>query len=221
MSSRRISLLGGPVFFALWFVGANVLFFAVGGDTEESPLPGPDEFPEVVLTNEASMYLGATLLGLAGIALLWFGVGMKDRVGSGRGLDLVVVVATAAISVLLFIEAGLVTASVGLAEEAPEFSWMVHQLSGAVGFETFLGALVGGVAVTGVLAAADKNSTPRWFWWFTVAIGVILAVTGVLEGVNVIPPGRFAIFFGLWAAIAGLSLLTSPQDRLKSSATEG
>jgi hypothetical protein len=133
----------------------------------------------------------------------------------------VVVVATAAISVLLFIEAGLVTASVELVGEAPEITWVVHQLSGAVGFETFLGTLVGAVAVTGVLAAADKSTLPRWFWWFTLAIGVILAVTGVLEGVNVIPPGRFAIFFGLWAAIAGLSLLTSPKDLLQSSATEG
>jgi hypothetical protein len=216
-----MALLGGPVFFALWFAGANILFFAVGGDTAESPLPGPAEFPDVVLTNEASMYLGATLLALAGVALLWFGVGMRDRIGSGRGLDLVLVIATAAISTLLFIEAGLVTASVGFAQDAPEVAWVVHQLSGAVGFETFIGTLVGAVAVTGVLAAADKSTLPGWFWWFTVAIGGILSITGVLEGVDVIPSGRFTIFFGLWAAIAGLSLLTSPKDRWQSGATEG
>lgn len=43
MSGSRIALLGGPVFFALWFISGQILFFATGGDVDGGDMPGPDE----------------------------------------------------------------------------------------------------------------------------------------------------------------------------------
>ncbi len=70
MSRSRIALLGGPVFFVLWFIGAQIVYFARGGTTDGGPLPGPSEYPEVALSNQSSMNTGATLLVLAAAALL-------------------------------------------------------------------------------------------------------------------------------------------------------
>ena len=224
MSRSRIALLAGPVFFALWFTAGSTLFFAVGGDTAESPLPGPAEFPEVVLANESGMYLGATLLVLAGIALLWFGVGAKDRVGSGHGLDLVVVVAAAALSTLLFVEAGLVVGTAVLAAETPELSWAVNQLASTVGYENFISTLLGAAVTGGVIVATTRNRIGAWLWWLTVMVASVLTVAGILEGLGALPSGRFSILFGLWALIAGIGLAgsrsTQPSDNGADARTQ-
>ena len=212
MSRSRLALLGGPAFFISWFVAAQILYFASGGTTDGGPLPGPDEFPAVVLSNRSSVYAGATLLAVAGVFLLWFAAGLRDRVRSDRGLDLIGPLGAATVAVLVFLEAGLVAASVRIAESAPEASWTVDQLSGAVGFESFLTSLLGAVAAAGVIVAADQNTISKWFWRVTIVIGVILSVAGVLEGFDLIPAGRFAIIFGLWVAIAGFALQASPQQ---------
>lgn len=210
MSRSRMTLLGGPVFFVLWFIAANVLHFAKGGDSAGSPLPGPAEFPGVVLANESSMYLGATLFVLAGIALLWFGVGLTDRVGSGHRLELVVVVSAAAVSILLFIEGGLVAATAVVAAEAPEMSWTIDRLASTVGFETFISTLLGAAVMGGLIIASTQERIAKWLWWLTLVFASVLTVAGTLEGLGVVPSGRFSIFFGLWAVIAGLSLTSSP-----------
>jgi hypothetical protein len=210
MSRSRVGLLGGPVFFVLWFIGAQTLFFATGGTMDESPLPTPVEFPSVVLTHQSSVFLGATLLLSAAAALLWFAAGLRDRAGSTSALGLVAVLGATGVAILLVLQGGLAVASVNIAEDTPESSWLVFKLSGAVGFESLGSTFLGAVTVTGVLAASSRNTVPRWFWWLTAVFGAVLIVGAILEGFGVVPDGRFPIFFGLWAFIAGFALLADP-----------
>ena len=210
MSRSRAALFGGVVFFVLWFVAGQILYFATGGTTDDAPLPGPSEYPEVVLSNEAQVHTGATLQVLAAAALLWFAGCLWERIRSEHGLGLVAAFGAAGVAMLLVLEAGLVVASVGIADESPATSWTVYQLSMAVGFESFLTALFGAVAVAGVIATTDRNMMSRWFWWLTAAIALLLTVAGTLEGLGVIPNGRFSIFFGLWVVIAAFALQRKP-----------
>ena len=46
MSRTRAALLGGPVFFVSWFVGAQVLWFASGGVVNDESAPNAAEYPE-------------------------------------------------------------------------------------------------------------------------------------------------------------------------------
>ena len=110
---------------------------------------------------------------------------------------------------LLILEAALVVASVDIAEETPGISWAIYQLSGAVGFESFITTVLGAVTVTAVIATLGRDTVSKWFWWFTAVVGVVLTVTGILEGMGIFPDGRFAIFFGLWAFIAGFALFAN------------
>lgn len=210
MSPARVALLGGAAFFLLWFVGAQILFFAAGGSVDERPLPTTAEFPGVVEANRSSVYLGATLLLLAAASLLWFAAGLRDRIGSVRGLGFVAVLGAAGVAMLLVLQAGLVVASVSIAEQTPELAWLVYKLSGAVGFESLGSTFLGAVTVTGVIAAAPRTTVPRWFWWLTAIFGAVLAVGAILEGFGVVPDGRFPILFGLWAFIAAFALMTDP-----------
>lgn len=210
MTLSRAALLGGPAFFILWFMGAQVLYFAGGGTMDESPRPAPGEFPAVLLANRSSAYLGATLLLLAGASLLAFAAGVRGRLGSVRGLELLAVLATAGIAMLLVLEGGLVIASVDMAASKAEFAWLVDQLSGAVGFESVGTSFLGAAAVIGVLAAVPRKTVPRWFWWLSLVFGVVLAMGAILEGLAVVPGGRFSILFGLWVAIAGFALMSDP-----------
>jgi hypothetical protein len=50
----------------------------------------------------------------------------------------------------------------------------------------------------------------RWFWWLAAVIAAALTVGGTLEALGVLPTGRFAIFFGLWAFNAGFALSDEP-----------
>lgn len=79
--SVRFSLFAGPVFFGLWFVGAQVLYFAAGGGPNGEPAPSASAYPEAVLSNQTAVNGGATLLVLAAISLLWFAIGVKERIG--------------------------------------------------------------------------------------------------------------------------------------------
>lgn len=209
MSPSRIAPLGGPVFFILWFVGAQILYFARGGTTDGGPLPGPSEYPEVALSNQSGIHTGATLLVMAAAALLWFASSLRDRIRSEGGVGLVAALGAAGVAMLLILEAALVVASVDIAEETPGISWAIYQLSVAVGFESFITTLLGAVTVTAVIATLNRDMVPKWFWWFTAVVGVVLTVTGILEGMGIFPNGRFAIFFGLWAFIAGFALFVN------------
>lgn len=217
MSLSGVGLLGGPVFFVLWFVGAQTLFFATGGTIDETPLPTRDEFPNVLLTHQSGAYLGATMLLLAAGSLLWFAAGLRDRVGPGSSLGLVAVLGATGVAILLVLEGGLVVASVNIAEDTPELAWLVYRLSGAVGFESVGSTFLGAVTVTGVLAASPRSTIPRWFWWLTAVFGAALVAGSILEGFGVVPDGRFPIFFGLWAFIAGFTLLAKPGTSLSTS----
>ena len=222
MSPSRIALLGGPVFFMLWFVGAQILYFARGGTTDGGPLPGPSEYPEVALSNRSGIHTGATLLVVAAAALLWFAAGLRHRVRSEGGVGLVAALAAAGVAMLLILEAALVVASVDIAQETPGISWAIYQLSVAVGFESFITTVLGAVTVTAVIATLSRDTVSKWFWWFTVVVGVVLTVTGILEGLGIFPDGRFAIFFGLWAFVAGFALFADagPNHRGSSSPSE-
>ncbi len=206
MSPSRIALLGGPVFFMLWFVGAQILYFARGGTTDGGPLPGPSEYPEVALSNRSGIHTGATLLVVAAAALLWFAAGLRHRLRSEGGVGLVAALAAAGVAMLLILEAALVVASVDIAEETPGISWAVYQLSGAVGFESFITTVLGAVTVTAVIFTLSRDVVSKWFWWSSAVFGVVLTATGILEALGISPDGRFAIFFGLWAFVAGFAL---------------
>lgn len=69
--------------------------------------------------------------------------------------------------------------------------------------------MLGAAAVSGVVFAADRSILPTWLWWTTIAFGSVLVVGGLLEGFDVTPDGRFAIFFAIWTFIAGF---TEPTD---------
>ena len=214
MSRTRIALLGGPVFFALWFLGAQVLWFASGGVVNDESAPNAAEYPEAVLSNQAGVNSGSTLLVLAAISLLWFAVGLRNRIRSHDTLDLFPVLAIGGVVVLLILQAGLTVGSMQIAEQAPETSWHIHELSGILGFESFTTSLLGGFALT-ALAINARPAFSRGFWWFTVLLAGILTVGGLLEGFGVTPAGRFSILFGLWAFTAGFVLqkgFTEPTD---------
>ena len=97
-----------------------------------------------------------------------------------------------------------------IVEEAPELSWSIYQLSNAVGYESFMTPLLGAVTLSGTLVAIQRGAMRRWFWWLTALIAAALTVGGMLEGLGVVPNGRFAVFFGLWAFIAGVALSVEP-----------
>jgi len=222
VSPSRIAPLGGPVFFVLWFVGAQILYFARGGTTDGGPLPGPSEYPEVALSNQSGIHTGATLLVVAAAALLWFASSLRDRIRSEGGVGLVAALGAAGVAMLLILEAALVVASVDIAQETPGISWAIYQLSGAVGFESFITTVLGAVTVTAVIATLNRDMVSKWFWWFTVVVGVVLTATGILEALGIFPDGRFAIFFGLWAFVAGFALFADagPDHRGSSSPSE-
>jgi hypothetical protein len=206
LSRTRIALLGGPLFFILWFVGANLVWSATGGDIEADR----SDFAEVVLSNQSSAYAGGALLVFAAASLLWFAAGLRGRIRSGHGVDLVTALGTAGIAMLLVLQGGLVFETVAIIEEAPDLSWTIYQLSSAVGYESFMTPLLGAVALSGVLVAIERSAMRRWFWWLTALNAAALTVGGTLEGLGVLPNGRFAIFFGLWAFIAGFALSADP-----------
>ena len=107
---------------------------------------------------------------------------------------------------LLILQGGLVVETASVVEEAPDLGWTVYQLSHAVSYESFMTSLLGAVTLIGALVAIERGAMRRWFWWLTAVIGAALTVGGILEGLGVLPTRRFAIFFGLWAFIAGFAL---------------
>jgi hypothetical protein len=111
---------------------------------------------------------------------------------------------------LLILQAGLVVEAASVVEETPDLGWTVYQLSHAVSYESFMTSLLGAVTLIGTLVAIQRGAMRRWFWWLTVVIVVALTVGGTLEALGVVPNGRFAIFFGLWAFIAGFALSDEP-----------
>jgi hypothetical protein len=209
MSRTRIALLGGPLFFFVWFTGATFVWSAVGG---ESPADR-SEFAEVVLSNQSSAYAGGTLIVFAAAMLLWFAAGLRERIRPLHGVGLVAVLGTAGVAMLLLLQGGLVIEAVAIAEEAPDLSWTIYQLSSAVGYESFMTPLLGAVVLSGVLVAAQRGTLRTWFWWLTAVVAVVLAVGGTLEGLDVVPNGRFAILYGLWALIAGIALSATPAPK--------
>jgi hypothetical protein len=211
MSRSQVALLAGPAFFIVWFIGATFAWSATGGESQAAR----SEFSEVLLSNESSAYAGATLLVLAGALLLWFAAGIRDRIRSGHGVGLVSALGTAAVATLLIIQGGLVIEAVSVAEEAPDISWTVYELSGALGYESFMTALIGGTTLIGFITAANKRLIPSWFLWLSVVVAAVLIAGGTIEGLGITPDGRFAIFFGLWVFVAGVTLsINAPKEEL-------
>jgi hypothetical protein len=203
--STRTALFGGPVFFVLWFLGAQVLFFASGGGVNGESVPNADEYSEAVLSNQSGINSGSTLLVLAAVSLLWFAVGLRTRTKPDDTLGLFPVLAMGGVAVLLILQAGFVMGSLQIAEQAPQTSWHLHELSGILGFESYITSLLGGFALT-ALGANSRSVISKGFWWLTVVFAGILTLGGLLEGLGATTTGRFAILFGLWAFIAGFVL---------------
>ena len=194
------------MFFFLWFVGASIVWSAVGGETPAVR----SEFAEVVLSNQSTAYVGGTLLVVAAVSLLWFAAGLREKTRPEHGIGVITTLGTASIAMLLILQAGLVIEAAAIAEEAPDMAWTIYQLSSAVGYESFMTSLLGAVALSGAMVAIPGGTMRRWFWWLTAVFAVALTVGGTLEGLGVVPNGRFAIFFGMWAFIAGIALFANP-----------
>ncbi len=119
---------------------------------------------------------------------------------------------------LLILQAALVVEAAAIVEEAPDLGWTIFQLSHAVSYESFMTSLLGAVTLIGTLVAIQRGAMRRWFWWLTAVIAAALTVGGTLEGLGVLPTGRFAIFFGLWAFVAGFALSAEPTTEETTSA---
>ncbi len=88
-----------------------------------------------------------------------------------------------------------------------------------MGFESFITTVLGAVTVTAVIVTLSRDVVSKWFWWFTAVVGVVLTVTGILEAMGIFPNGRFAIFFGLWAFVAGFALFADAEARHRGSSS--
>lgn len=163
-----------------------------------------------MLSNQSGIHGGSTLLVLAAVSLIFFAVGLRERTGSKSELGLFPVLAMSAVAVLLILQAGLMVGSLQLAGHSPETAWHLQELSGTLGFESFITPLLGGVALA-VLVAIGRLSFSRWFWWFTFAFTVILTVGGLVEGFGITTAGRFSILFGVWAFVAGFALQSAQE----------
>ena len=206
MERMRVALAAGVGFFVVWFIAGQILFFATGGDIDESPLPGPAEYASVAIENESGLMLGSALLVVAAGLLLFFAGGLKARVGSSDDVLPAAVGGLVGVGMLLVLQAGLLVSSSLVAAEAPETAWVLYQQSTVLGFESFIVTLLGAVTTGAVAMVASRHTVPSWYWWTTVGMAVLLAVTGLLEGTGVIPNGRFSIIFGLWVLISGATL---------------
>ena len=214
---RRAALLGGPAFLVVWFSGANIEYFALGGG---DPLTRTEaDFVTVAVANAAEFRLAATMLVVAAGLLLFFGSALLSDVETSHGLARAASAGSVAIAVLLALQAALIFTSVELAAEAAQ-AFLVYRLSGAVGFESFPVSLLAAVTLFAASIALGKPSIPPWLWWTTIAMATVLAVGGILEGLGIVPDGRFAIFFGLWATITGLTLAFRPPDSGSISADQ-
>ena len=203
---RRLTLLGGPAFFVVWFFAGQILFFALGGDVP----PSQAEYGSMAIANAADIRLGATMLVAAAGLLMIFGGALRSEVEKIHGLGLVAAGGAFAIALLLVLQGGLAFTSVELAAEAPHEAWLVAQLSDGVGFESFPVSLLAAVTLFAVAVVPGKASMASWLWWTTMALAIILVVGGILEGLGIVVSGRFSIFFGLWATTAGLALAIRP-----------
>ena len=212
VGQTRIALMGGAVFFVLWFMGAQILFFASGGGVNGETVPNVEQYPAAVLSNQFGVHLGATMLVLAAVALIWFAAALRGRVGSRHQLDLIPALAIGGVVILLLLQAGLMVASLNLAAEDPGTAWQIKELSGPLGFESFATSLLGATVLTAVVALSDRSTVSSWFWWFTVVFAVLLTFGGLLEGLGIAPAGRFAILFGLWAFVTSFALQSEPVD---------
>lgn len=201
----RVALFGGPVFFVLWFLGAQIQYFASGGGPNGDPAPSAEAYPSAVLSNPSGINGGAVLLVLAAVSLIWFSLGLRARTESQHRFDLFPLLSMGGVAFLLIVQAGLSVASLQLAEQAPDTAWHLRELSMTLGFESFITPLLGGAALT-ALVLNDRDSLSKRFWWFTVVTAAVLGLFGLLEGLTITPPGRFSILFGLWAFAAGFAL---------------
>ena len=209
MERMRLALAAGVGFFIVWFIAGQILFFATGGGIDESPLPGPVEYASVAIDNESSLMLGSTLLVVAAGLLLFFAGGLKARIGSPEDVLPAAVGGLVGVGMLLVLQAGLLVSSSLVAEEAPETAWVLYQQSTVLGFESFIVTLLGAVTAGVVAMVSSRRTVPPWYWWTTVGLAALLAVTGILEGTGVLPNGRFSIIFGLWVLISGATLAST------------
>ena len=203
LSWSRLALACGPAVFALWFLAGQILFFAQGGESR----PGQTEYASVALSNASSIRLATTLLVVAAALLIVFAGGLISSHRAGVGfLRFVIVAGSTGIAILLVLQAGLASASVELAREAPREAWFLFRLSSAIGFESYPVALLGATILAAVAVTLRNGSIAAWLWWTTSVVAVILFAGGILEGLDLVPSGRFSFLFALWIAIAGLSL---------------
>jgi len=204
-----VGLLGGPAFFVAWFTAAQTLYFGRGGEVQATRA----DYGSVAASHASEIRIAATMLVVAAGPLLLFGSALRSQMHAAALPGRVASGCVIVIALLLVVQGSLAYASLEIASEDPADGWLAIQLSDRLGFESFAVSLVAAMALLAAARALGKEQMTSWLWWTTNAAAVVLGVGGLLEGSGVVPAGRFAILFALWAAVAGSALaLRQPTD---------
>lgn len=174
---ERLAAATGIVFVA-FFVAGGFLVGGAGGDTSDSAA----EVSRRLLDRDAQVYAGATLLGLAAAALLWFAgslrVALRRAEGDPGRLSAVAFGAAAVLAALVLIGAVLSGASVFELADYQGDAEAARALYGVSGAVTFFGAALslGVLLVSASLVSLRTRAFPRWLMSPGIVIGALLTL---------------------------------------------
>ncbi|MEO5843095.1 MAG: DUF4386 family protein [Acidimicrobiales bacterium] len=183
----------------LLFVLLAIVGFVTSGEPKDAGNPA-QEIVDHYVDNKDSIIIGAAILGLAAVALVFFAGYLRTVVrraeGEGGMLSALVLVGAAIMAVGAAIDATLLFA---IAEAADDLEpggvqtlqafWDNDFMPMAVGLVIFL--LSSGIAI------ARYRVLPKWLGW----VAIVLAIAGIT------PAGFFAFLAGgLWIAVVSVML---------------
>lgn len=209
--------MGAGVAFVVLFVAGNALSLADSPDPDSAATPAAAARTYVeYLSNgghRTALVLGAYLLVVAGLAFVWFTLGLRERLGSdssqGRlvgSFGVVGAVALAAAGMCMAGTAGSVAVGGEPMVGSGDAIRVVLDLAFPFVFVVFA---LAGAAVIGIVTAAALRGRgwPRWLGWLGV-----LAVVGSLAGVMLVPYVVPVAWF-LAIAVTGVSASVALPDQ--------
>lgn len=224
LTAYRRSMVAGVVFVVL-FVAGSVLSLANSPDpsSTHSPAAAAQKYVSYLSDSghRAGLVIGAYLLIIAGLAFIWFTLGLRDRLGqhsmNGRlvaSLGVFGAVALAAAGMCMAGTAGSV--SLGGEPMLADGNAIRVVLDLVFPFVFVVFALAG-AAVIGIVstAALQGHGWPRWVGWFG-AVAVLGSVLGVLLVPYVVPAAWFLV-----VAITGAGASVPLPDQRTDAADAG
>ncbi|MEO8692914.1 MAG: hypothetical protein ABI658_05320 [Acidimicrobiales bacterium] len=193
-NKRWLVPLTGLLFLLLAIVG-----FAVGGQPKDAGHPA-QEIADHYIDNKGSIILGAAILGVAAVVLVFFAgylrTVMYKAEGGGGMLSSLVLAGASIMAVGVAVDVSLLFAIAEAADDIEPTSvqtlqafWDNDFMPMAVGLVIFL--LSAGIAI------ARYGVLPKWLGW----VAIVLAVAGIT------PLGFFAFLAGgLWIGIVSVLL---------------